>query len=120
MKCEKCGTEYPDSERGCPACGYGALPKLTLAGVYGSISTAIGIDFGKALGSKVVGTDSRYMDDVQFTLKTRDEKWFVKPYPRTRNPLYVNGSPVSAETELADGDKLSLKGKACFIDVTYT
>lgn len=119
MKCERCGTEYPDSENGCPACGFGAASRLRLRGEAGEISTAVDLDFGKVLGARVVGTDSRYMDDVQFMLRFRDDKWYVKPYPRVRNPLYVNGSQAFGETELSDGDRLSLKGKAGFIDINY-
>ena len=119
MKCDRCGTEYPDTENGCPACGYGSAAKLLLRGSAGEISTAIDLDFGKVLGSKVVGDDSKYMDDIQFMLRFKDDKWYVKPYPRVKNPLYVNGSPLAGETELSDGDRLSLKDKAGFIDVTY-
>jgi len=119
MKCFRCGTEYPDTGNGCPACGFGSSPKIRLKGSSGEISTAIDIDFGKALGSRVIGEDVKYMDDVQFTLRIRDDKWYVKPYPRVKNPLYINDVEVSAETELSDGDRISLKGKAGFIDVTY-
>lgn len=120
MKCSRCGTEYPDTENGCPACGFGSSPKLKLIGSAGEISTAVDLDFGKILGCRVIGDDCRYMDDVQFMLRFRDDKWYVKPYPRTRNPLYVNDTQISSETELSDGDRLSLKGKAGFIDVSYT
>ena len=57
------------------------------------------------------------MDDVQFMLRYRDDKWYVKPYPRVKNQLYVNGSALVSEIELSDGDKLSLKDKAGFMDV---
>lgn len=116
MKCPKCGTEY--GAGGCPACGWGSAPRLVLKGAGGEISTSVDLDFGKALGARVVGPDAKYMDDVQFTLRSKDEKWYAKPYPRTRNPLYVNGEPAEGEFELADGDRLSLKGKAGFMDVT--
>lgn len=117
MKCARCGTEYPDTENGCPACGFGAAAKLMLRGPAGELSTTVDLDVGKTLGAKIVGPDSKYMDDVQFMLRYRDDKWYVKPYPRVKNPLYVNGSALACETELSDGDKLSLKGKAGFMDV---
>ena len=117
MKCAQCGTEYPDTENGCPACGFGAVIKLMLRGSAGELSTAVDLDIGKALGAKIIGPDSKYMNDVQFMLRCRDDKWYVKPYPRVKNPLYVNGSALACETELSDGDKLSLKGKAGFMDV---
>ena len=117
MKCGRCGTEYPDTENGCPACGFGASARLILRGPAGNLSTAIDLNVGKTLGAKVIGSDSRYMDDVQFMLRYHDDKWYIKPYPRVKNPLYVNGSELACETELSDGDKLSLKGKAGFMDV---
>ena len=117
MKCARCGTEYPDTENGCPACGFGAAAKLTLRGQTGELSTAVDLDIGKALGARIIGSDSKYMDDVQFMLRHHDDKWYVKPYPRVKNQLYVNGSALVRETELSDGDKLSLKGKAGFMDV---
>lgn len=117
MKCTQCGTEYPDTENGCPACGFGAAAKLMLRGPTGELSTAVDLDVGKTLGAKIIGSDSKYMDEVQFMLRYRDDKWYVKPYPRVKNPLYVNGSALACETELSDGDKLSLKGKAGFMDV---
>lgn len=120
MKCGRCGTEYPDAENGCPACGFGVAAKLVLRGTAGELSTTVDLDVGRTLGSRAVGPDSRYMDDVQFTLRRRDDKWYVKPYPRVKNPLYVNGSELACETELSDGDKLSLKGKAGFMDVVIS
>ena len=54
---------------------------------------------------------------MQFMLRYRDDKWYVKPYPRVKNQLYVNGSALVSEIELSDGDKLSLKDKAGFMDV---
>lgn len=117
MKCARCGTEYPDTENGCPACGFGASAKLTLHGQAGELSTTVDLDIGKALGAKIIGSDSKYMDDVQFMLRYRDDKWYVKPYPRVKNQLYVNGSALVSEIELSDGDKLSLKDKAGFMDV---
>ena len=117
MKCARCGTEYSDTENGCPACGFGASAKLTLRGQAGELSTTVDLDVGKALGAKIIGSDSKYMDDVQFMLRYRDDKWYVKPYPRVKNQLYVNGSALVSEIELSDGDKLSLKDKAGFIDV---
>ena len=116
--CIKCGTEIPPGSNGCPACGFGSAVKLKLVGEAGELSTAIDLQFGKALASKVVGVDSKFMDDVQFSLKTRDEKWFLKPWPRVKNPVYVNGAEISSEVELNTGDKISLKGKAAFMDVS--
>ena len=117
MKCTRCGTEYSDTENGCPACGFGASAKLTLRGQAGELSTTVDLDVGKALGARIIGLDSKYMDDVQFMLRYRDDKWYVKPYPRVKNQLYVNGSALVSEIELSDGDKLSLKDKAGFMDV---
>ena len=117
--CSQCGTEIPPDSNGCPACGFGSSVKLKLVGEAGELSTAIDLQFGKALASRVVGFDSKFMDDVQFSLRTRDEKWFLKPWPRIKNPVYVNGVEISSEVELATGDKISLKGKAAFMDVNY-
>ena len=117
MKCARCGTEYSNTENGCPACGFGASAKLTLRGQAGELSTTVDLDVGKALGARIIGSDSKYMDDVQFMLRYRDDKWYVKPYPRVKNQLYVNGSALVSEIELSDGDKLSLKDKAGFMDV---
>lgn len=115
--CKQCGTEIPAGSNGCPACGFGASVKLKLVGEAGEISTAIDLQFGKTLAERVVGTDSRFMDDVQFFLKTSDDKWYLKPYPRTKNPVFINGAEVTSETEIVQGDKISLKGKAAFMDV---
>jgi len=116
--CSQCGTEIPPGANGCPACGFGAATKLKLVGASGELSTAIDLQFTKAMGSRICGPDAKFMDDVQFFLKTRDEKWFIKPYPRVKNPVYLNGSEISSEVELSTGDKISLKDKAAFIDVS--
>ena len=119
MTCLQCGTEVPDGANGCPACGYGASVKLKLTGKAGELSTAVGLEFGKTLAAKVVGDEAKYMDDIQFILKLHDDKWLVKPYPRVKNTVFLNGAQLAAESELSDGDKLSLAGKAAFIDVNY-
>lgn len=119
MVCAQCGTEIPDGANGCPACGYGSSVKLKLSGKGGELSTAVELEFGKALAAKVVGDEARFMDDVQFILKLHDDKWQIKPYPRVKNPVFLNGAQLTAESALADGDKLSLAGKAAFIDVNY-
>ena len=51
--CPNCGTEIPNGSNGCPACGYGALPKLKLVGESGELSTAIDLSFGKQFAEKV-------------------------------------------------------------------
>lgn len=119
MICHQCGTEIPTGSNGCPACGFGSKVKLILSGKAGELSAAVDLEFGKTLGSKVIGDDSRFMDDTQFYLKVRDEKWYIKPFPRQKNPVFINGNQVTQEIELSDGDKLSLKDKAGFIDVKY-
>jgi hypothetical protein len=120
MKCLKCGTVYADTENGCPACAYGSSIKITLKGKSGEISTSIDLDFGKVLGSKIIGDESKYLDDIQFMLRNRNDKWYLKPYPYVKNLLYVNGTSITNEIELSDGDKLSLKNKAGFINIIYT
>lgn len=120
MTCSQCGTEIPTGSNGCPACGWGATPRITLSGVGGALSSAIGLEFGKSLASKVVGDDSRYMDDIQFFLDLRGDTWYVKPHPRLKNTVWLNGEQLAAETSLSDGDELSLKGKAGFIKVSFS
>lgn len=117
--CPQCGTEIPEGSNGCQACGWGAMVKLQLSGKAGSLTTAINLNIGKALAVKVVGDESRFMDDTQFMIKVHDERWFIKPYPRVKNPVYVNSTELTCESELNDGDKISLKGKAAFIDVKF-
>lgn len=116
--CRQCGTEIPLGSNGCPACGFGSSVKLKLIGSAGEISTAIDLKIGKTLASKIVGDDSRFMDDVQFFLKTRDDKWFLKPYPRIKNPIFINGTEVTGEVELTSGDRISLKEKVAFMNVS--
>ena len=118
--CSQCGTEIPTDSNGCPACGFGSVVKLKLVGESGELSTIIDLKFGKTLASKVVGSDSRFMDDIQFSLKTRDEKWFLKPWPRIKNPVYVNGVEIFSEIEIVTGDRISLKEKAAFMNVSCT
>ena len=116
--CKQCGTEIPPESNGCPACGWGASTKLKLVGEAGELSTTIALKFGKTLASKVVGEDSKFMDDIQFSLRVDDEKWYLKPYPRIKNPVFINDSEVTSEIEITTGDRISLKGKAAFIDVS--
>lgn len=120
MTCHQCGTEYPIGSNGCPACGYGAKTKIFLSGQSGELSSSIDIEFGKNTASRIVGDDAKYMDDIQFYLKVKDEQWTIKPHPRQKNPTFLNGSPLNVESVLNDGDKLSLKDKAAFIDVKIT
>lgn len=115
--CPQCGTEIPEGSNGCQACGWGAIAKLQLSGKNGSISTAIGLEIGKVLGTKLCGDEARFMDDIQFKIRTADDKWFIKPYPRIKNPIHINGALIAGETAINDGDQISLKGKAAFIDV---
>lgn len=117
MTCPQCGTELLAGSNGCQACGWGAKLKLQLQGAASTLSTAIELTVGKVLASKICGEDAKYMDDIQFKLKTRDDCWFIKPWPRVKNPTYVNGLPISSEVQLNDGDRISLKDKAAFIDV---
>lgn len=118
--CPQCGTEFLPGSNGCPACGYGARTKIMLSGSLGMLSSTIDLEFGKTAGQKVVGEDAKYMEDLQFFLKVRDDQWLIKPHPRQKNPVFLNDSQLMAETVLNDGDKLSLKGKAAFIDVKIT
>ena len=103
---------------GCPACGYGATTKLSLVGSAGTLSTSIDLSFGKSLAKKVCGDESRFMDDIQCLIKLRDDEWRIKPYPRTKNQMFLNGSPLEVESVLSDGDRLSLKDKAAFMNVS--
>ena len=118
--CPQCGTELLPDSNGCPACGYGARTKIMLSGSLGMLSSTIDLEFGKTAGQKIVGDDAKYMEDLQFFLKVIDDKWLIKPYPRQKNPVFLNDSQLTAETVLNDGDKLSLKGKAAFINVNIT
>ena len=115
--CSQCGTEILPGSNGCPACGYGARTKIMLSGQLGILSSTIDLEFGKTAGQKVVGEDAKYMEDLQFFLKVRDDQWLIKPHPRQKNPVFLNGSQLMSESVLNDGDKLSLKDKAAFIDV---
>lgn len=115
--CSQCGTEILPGSNGCPACGYGARTKIMLSGKLGILSSTIDLEFGKTAGQKVVGEDAKYMEDLQFFLKVRDDQWLIKPHPRQKNPVFLNGSQLMSESVLSDGDKLSLKDKAAFIDV---
>lgn len=117
VTCKQCGTEILADSNGCPACGYGSLVKLKLIGESGELSTAIDLEFGKTLAAKVCGADAKYMDDIQFFLKIRDDSWSIKPFPRVKNPVFINGSELFEETILNTGDRISLKDKAAFIDV---
>lgn len=117
--CPQCGTEIPDGSNGCQACGWGAIAKLQLTGKAGMLSAAIDIEIGKALGTKLCGDEAKFMDDTQFRLHLVEEHWYIKPYPRIKNPVYVNGVELTAVQPLNDGDQISLKNKAAFIDVKF-
>lgn len=119
MKCSQCGTEIPTGSNGCPACGFGSIVKLIISGKAGNMSIATDMEFGKSVAGKIVGDENRFMDDIQFFLKLRDEKWYIKPHPRQKNPIWLNGSELISESELNDGDKLSLKDKAAFMDIKF-
>lgn len=117
--CPNCGTEIPDSSNGCPACGYGALPKLKLVGENGELSTAIDLSFGKQFAAKICGESSRFMNDIQFWLKFKDDKWYIKPHPRTANVTFLDGVQLMNETELNDSAKISLKNNVAEMTVRY-
>lgn len=119
--CSNCGTEIPAGSNGCPACGFGALPKLKLVGESGELSTAIDLTFGKTFAGKICGDAAKYMNDVQFYLKFKDEKWFIKPYPRTTNATFLDGNKLEEgkTVELHDLAKISLKNNVAEIEVQY-
>lgn len=119
MTCTQCGTEIPAGSNGCPACGFGSKVKLQLVGEAGTMTFPMNAEFGASQAGKVCGTDAKYMDETQFYVKVVDEVWFIKPHPRIRNKVYLNDAMITETTALHDGDRLSLKGKAAFMDVKY-
>lgn len=118
--CPKCGTEIPEGERGCPACGAGSISRIVLTGAAGSMSSGIDIDFGKIHAGRICGEDSRFMDDKQFTLHKGDDAWTIITNASAKNETFLNGSPVTAETALDEGFEISLKGKAAFIKISFS
>ena len=118
--CPNCGTEIPDGETGCPACGTGSISRIVLTGAAGSMSSGVDLPFGRIHAGRICGEDARFMDEKQFTLVKGDDGWILSPNLSVKNETFVNGSPITGDTLLNEGDEVSLKGKAAFIKISYT
>ncbi len=118
--CTKCGTEIPEGTRGCPACGEGSIARIVLTGASGTMSSGIDLDFGRIHAGRICGEEARFVDEKQFTLRKGSESWVITPNLAVQNETFVNGTAITGDTALNEGDEISLKGKAAFIKVSYS
>jgi len=76
------------------------------------IRIGIRTDIGKNI-LRIFGDDSRYSDDLQFTLEMESPgKWLVVPRPATTNETLLNGKAIAARTPIKDGDILAVGREA--------
>lgn len=59
-----------------------------------------------------VDEDSRFADDLQFTLERRGLEWWITPQSGTTNFTVLNGETVLVTTILSGGDCIEIGGRA--------
>ena len=84
---------------------------LVLKGDSGSMEFKLSMDLG-ALTLANISSQSKFCEKSQFRIERKEQDWFVQPISSTtRNLTGVNGSPITGETKLAEGDYICLVGK---------
>lgn len=117
--CRHCGSAVEPAAIACVVCNHNLVRAVRLEGSAGSLEASIATDFGAAILKRVVGDDARYATMNQFRIaRGTDGAWLVQHSPSAKNPTFVNGSAVPDDGHrLADGDQISLAGKAGHLTV---
>ena len=92
-----------------------APPKATtlvLTGDLGSREFRLSMDAGSTILGDVT-SQARFCEKMQFHLEKRGDEWYISPAKAvTRNLTAVNGTPITQEVKLTEGDTVCLIGKA--------
>jgi hypothetical protein len=117
--CRHCGSGVESTAIACVVCNHSLVRAVRLEGSVGSLEAAIATDVGAAILKRVIGDDARYATMTQFRItRGPDGAWMVEQSPGAKNPTFVNGTAVPhAGHRLADGDQISLAGKAGHVTV---
>lgn len=113
-QCRQCGSAVEPMALTCVVCNHSLVRAVRLEGSAGSVEASVATDIGEPILKRVIGEDARFATMAQFRLaRGPDGAWMAQQSPGARNPTFVNGAAL-AETghRLADGDQLSLAGKA--------
>lgn len=87
------------------------LRPLVLTGDAGAVSIRLEMDLGRA-SLAPTSAEARYAERDQFHVSAREGVWYIAPCPgQPRNLTAVNGTPLTAELPLAEGDTICLMGK---------
>jgi hypothetical protein len=87
------------------------LRPLVLTGDAGAVSVRLEMDLGRA-SLAPTSAEARYAERDQFHVSAREGVWYIAPCPgQPRNLTAVNGTPLTAELPLAEGDTICLMGK---------
>lgn len=85
---------------------------LKLTGEAGAVSVRFAMDLGRA-SLAAASAEARYAERDQFHVFPREGGWYISPCAgEPRNYTAVNGTPLTAEQKLAEGDTICLMGKS--------
>lgn len=117
--CRHCASAVEPTAITCVVCNSSLVRAVRLEGGAGSLEASIATDVGAANLKRVIGDDARYATMTQFRIVRGSEgAWRVEHSPSAKNPTFVNGAAVPHEGHrLADGDQISLAGKAGHLTV---
>lgn len=88
------------------------LMALKLRGEAGAVSIRFAMDLGRASLANA-SAEARYAERDQFRVCPRGGAWYISPCPgQLRNYTAVNGEPLTAERQLAEGDTVCLMGRS--------
>lgn len=91
-----------------------APPKATtlvLTGDLGNREFRLSMDAGSTILGDVT-SQARFCEKMQFHLEKRGDEWYISPAKAvTRNLTAVNGTPITQEVKLTEGDTVCLIGK---------
>jgi len=104
-------SEFPKTPEPAPSKAAGNI--LRLIGPDGKeIRIGVRTEVGKSM-LRGFGDDSRYTDDLQFTVETGTPgTWVVIPRPATTNETLLNGKAIAERTPINDGDILAVGREA--------
>lgn len=88
-----------------------ATHKLMLAGDKGNGEFGISTAVGRTLLDRC-SSEWTFASEPQFELVSRAPDWFLKPLPSAKNATAVNGTILSGEKRLSNGDTICLIGKS--------
>jgi len=104
-------SEFPKTPEPAPSKAAGNILRLIDAAGK-EIRIGVRTDIGKNI-LRGFGDDSRYSDDLQFTLEMESPcNWMVVPRPTTTNETLLNGKAIMERTFIKDGDILAVGREA--------